>query len=86
MGRPVQALSELCRGKKELTADTVPDLERVLGTPADLWMGLEADYRLALARRKRTGYDHGPDHVSSCEMPPAKCVCVILVKLTDNVS
>ena len=53
MGRPTQALSELCRGKKELTADTALDLERVLGTPAYIWMGLEADYRLALARRKR---------------------------------
>ena len=52
--RPVQTVSELCRGRKELTADTALDLERVLGIPAYVWMGLESEYRLALARLRRS--------------------------------
>lgn len=53
MGRPVQAINEIVRGKKALTADTALDLERVLGIPARLWVNLEASYRLALAKAKR---------------------------------
>ncbi len=53
MGRPPQLVSEVCRGKKEITAETALDLERVLGIPANFWMNLEADYRLALARKRR---------------------------------
>lgn len=52
MGRPQQAINEIVRGKKALTPDTALALERVLGTPAVMWMRLEADYRLKLARRK----------------------------------
>ena len=54
MGRPPQIVSELIRGKKELTADTALDLEQALGTPAYIWMSLESAYRLALARTRRT--------------------------------
>jgi|GEM_PF-384131 addiction module HigA family antidote len=53
MGRPAQMVSELIRGKKELTADTALDLERVLGIPAYIWMSFESTYRLALAKAKR---------------------------------
>ena len=53
MGRPVQMVNELCQGKKELTARTALDLERVLGIAAHIWLGLEADYRLKLARAAR---------------------------------
>jgi HTH-type transcriptional regulator/antitoxin HigA len=53
MARPAQVISEICRGKKEITAETALVLEEVLGTPAHVWLSLEADYRLALARKKR---------------------------------
>ena len=53
MGRPQQAINEIVRGKKALTAETALDLERVLGTPAYLWVRLEGDYRLAAARKAR---------------------------------
>lgn len=53
MGRPPQAISEICRGKKEITAETALELEEALDTPAHAWLSLEAGYRLALARRKR---------------------------------
>ena len=38
MGRPPQAISEICRGKKSITADTALDLDQALGIPAYLWM------------------------------------------------
>ena len=52
MGRPAQSINEVVRGKRALTAETALDLERVLGIEAGLWVRLEGDYRLALARRR----------------------------------
>ncbi len=52
MGRPAQSINEIIRGKRGLTAETALDLERALGIEASLWVRLEGDYRLALARRK----------------------------------
>lgn len=51
MGRPAQAINEIVKGKKEITAETALQFERVLGVPAHVWLGLEATYRQALARR-----------------------------------
>lgn len=53
LGRPAQAISEMVRGKKALTAETALGLEEALGVPAYLWVRLEGDYRLALARKRR---------------------------------
>ena len=51
MGRPVQAVNEIVRGKKAITGETALQLESVLrGISADFWMRLEADYRLVRAR------------------------------------
>ncbi|MCX6024352.1 MAG: HigA family addiction module antitoxin [Chloroflexi bacterium] len=52
MGRPPQAINEIIQGKKALTAETALGLERVLGIPAYLWVRLEGQYRLALARQR----------------------------------
>ena len=49
-GRPVQAINEIIQGKKEITPETALQFERVLGTPAHVWVGLEADYRYVKAR------------------------------------
>jgi addiction module HigA family antidote len=49
-GRPVQAISEIIQGKKEITPETALALERVLGIPAHVWIQLEADYRIIKAR------------------------------------
>ena len=49
-GRPVQAISEIIREKKKITAETALDLERVLGVSARVWLRLEADFRLINAR------------------------------------
>ncbi len=50
MGRPVQVISEIVNGKKAITAQTALELERVLGTPAHVWMNLQGQYELAQAR------------------------------------
>ena len=52
MGRPAQSVNEIVRGKRALTPETALGLERVLGVEASLWVRLEGDYRLALARQK----------------------------------
>ena len=50
MGRPVQAISEIASGIKSITPDTALQLEQVLGVPAHIWTGLEAEYQLTKAR------------------------------------
>ena len=50
LGRPPQMISEVVRGKKAITADFALELEGALGTPAHIWMNLEANYRLTKAR------------------------------------
>ncbi|NTV67010.1 MAG: HigA family addiction module antidote protein [Chlorobaculum sp.] len=49
MGRPKKTINEIIRGKAEITSETAIQLERVVGIPANLWMGLERNYRLRLA-------------------------------------
>ncbi len=51
MGRPPQLVSEIVRGRRGISAETALQLEAALGTAAHIWVGLDADYRLALARR-----------------------------------
>ena len=46
MDQPIQAINEIIEGKKEITADTAIKLEKVLGTPAYIWLNLERGYRL----------------------------------------
>lgn len=51
MNRPVPKLSSIFKGGKAITADTALQLEKVVGVPAHIWTGLEAEYRLRLARQ-----------------------------------
>ena len=37
-------ISEICSGKRGVTADTALRLSRAFGTTAAFWMGLQADY------------------------------------------
>ena len=53
LGRPLQAVNEIIRGKKRITGETALQLGEALGTSADLWMRLEADYQLNRARLAR---------------------------------
>ena len=50
MGRPVQAVNEIIKGKRAITAETALQLEAALDLPAYLWLNLESRYRLTEAR------------------------------------
>ena len=39
-------LNQLIKGKRSMTPDTALRLERVLGMPADFWLGLQLDWDL----------------------------------------
>lgn len=52
LGRPVQVVNEIVRGKKAITQETALELERVLGIGAHVWAGLESAYRMTLARNR----------------------------------
>ena len=52
MRRPAAKLSAVFKGQKAITPDTALQLEKVLGVPAHIWLGLESEYRLTLARRQ----------------------------------
>ena len=55
MGRPPQAINEIVRGRKAITPETAYQLAEAFGTSPDLWLGLEAQYRLHLAGKERDG-------------------------------
>ncbi len=50
MGRPVNKINEMIRGKSAITARMAHDLELVLGLPASFWANLETNYRLTQER------------------------------------
>ncbi|MFQ5707685.1 MAG: HigA family addiction module antitoxin [bacterium] len=52
MSRPAPKLSAIFAGDKAITPDTALQLEKVVGVPAHIWTGLEAEYRLTLARNQ----------------------------------
>ena len=55
MARPASKLSPIFKGDKAITPDTALRLEKVVGVPAHIWLGLESEYRLTLARQQETG-------------------------------
>jgi antitoxin HigA-1 len=50
LGVSYPRLNEVIRGKRAITPDTALRLERVLGMPADFWLGLQQDWDLWHAR------------------------------------
>ncbi len=52
-GRPIQAINEIVRGRKRVTADTALDLAEVLGVAASIWVNLQARYDLVTAVNAR---------------------------------
>lgn len=52
IGRPVQVVSEILNGKKEITTDTACALGEALGTTPELWLNLQTNYRLFEQRSK----------------------------------
>ena len=52
MNRPVSNLSAMFTGDKPIRPDTALQLEKLVGVSAHIWIGLEAEYRLTLARQE----------------------------------
>lgn len=52
LGRPQQAINEIIKGKKSITPETALELEDVLGIPSHIWIGLESEYQMIIARQE----------------------------------
>src|SRR5207248_6871123 len=50
---PPRRINEIVLEKRGITADTALRLARYLGTTAEMWTGLQADFDLRLARYKK---------------------------------
>ncbi len=50
---PPTRIGEIIRGRRAITADTALRLGRYFGTSPDLWLGLQVEYDLRVARRSR---------------------------------
>ena len=50
-GRSTELISEIIAGKAPLDADTALQFEKILGLNVSIWLGIEKDYRLHLARK-----------------------------------
>ena len=53
MGVPIQRVNTIVNGKRGITAETAILLAEALDTTPEFWMGLQADYDLWHALRKR---------------------------------
>ncbi|MDO9303995.1 MAG: HigA family addiction module antitoxin [Sulfuricurvum sp.] len=51
LGRPLQAINEIIKGKKSITPTTALELEDVLGIPSHIWIGLESEYQIVIAKQ-----------------------------------
>lgn len=49
---PATRLSEILNGRRGISADTGLRLARYFGTSAELWLGLQVEYDLRVAKRK----------------------------------
>lgn len=54
IGRRLDVINRIIKGKKTITADTALDLEQGLGISAEFWVRLQAYHDLHLARQRRT--------------------------------
>jgi addiction module HigA family antidote len=48
---PPNRISDIVNGKRSITADTALRLGKYFGVSPELWLGLQADYDLRIARR-----------------------------------
>jgi HTH-type transcriptional regulator/antitoxin HigA len=55
MGRPNQAISQIIRGKKQITPSTALQMAAVFGTSAKFWINLETNYQLY---QEQENFDH----------------------------
>jgi addiction module HigA family antidote len=50
---PASRVSEIVNGSRAITADTALRLAEYLGTSAEMWMNLQTDFDLRIARRAK---------------------------------
>jgi len=48
---PPNRISEILNGKRSITADTALRLGKCFGVSPEIWLGLQADYDIRIARR-----------------------------------
>jgi addiction module HigA family antidote len=53
LGITASRLNDIVRGRRGITADTALRLARYLGTSPEVWLGLQLEYDLRLARQKK---------------------------------
>lgn len=58
-GRSPKLISEIIAGKAPIQPETALQLERVLGLRSSVWLGIESDYRLLLARQAEAEHAEG---------------------------
>ncbi len=47
---PANRITQIVNGKRAISADTAYRLAKCFGTSVDLWMGLQSDYEIEVAR------------------------------------
>ena len=52
LGRPINSINQIIKGKKAITPQTARELAAAFGTSAELWMNLESAYRRLDAERQ----------------------------------
>lgn len=50
IGMPYTAFNEIINGKRPITTDTALKIEAATGIAANIWIGLQADYNMQVAR------------------------------------
>jgi addiction module HigA family antidote len=53
LGCAHRKINEIVNGKRSISAECAIELERVLGTEAEMWVRLQAEFDLYQARKKR---------------------------------
>ncbi len=53
IGVPATRISEICHGRRSITADTALRLAKYFGTSAKFWLGLQEDFDLEEQRRTK---------------------------------
>ena len=51
IGVPPNRISEIVGGKRAISTDTALRLSKYFGVSAEIWLGLQADYELRVAKR-----------------------------------
>lgn len=54
MGVAYSVFNEILNGKRPVTTEYALMLEAILGTKASIWLGLQADYNMQLAKMDKT--------------------------------